>query len=104
MKMKTKVKHTNISEIKRKVDLESEAKISKVNAHRKNDLPLKNDLIIEVKELQEKHKKLEEESKRAVEKLKITNKNLEDSNKKLLEEVKLLKQQVHKGTEMKPHK
>ena len=56
MKMKTKVKHTNISEIKRKVDLESEAKISKVNAHRKNNLPLKNDLIIEVKELQEKHK------------------------------------------------
>ena len=56
MKMKTKVKHTNISEIKRKVDLESEAKISEVNAHRKNNLPLKNDLIIEVKELQEKHK------------------------------------------------
>ena len=101
MKMKTKAQHTNTLGIRRKVELESESKLNKINTNRKSKLPLKNDLMIEVKELQEKYKELEEKSEREMEILKITNKNLEESNKKLIEKLESLKQQVPNGTDMK---
>ena len=94
MKMKTKAQHTSISGIKRKVELESEVKLNKVNANRKNKMPLKNDLIIEIKDLQEKYRKLEENTNRDIEILKVRNKDIEDLNEKLLEEVNFLKQNV----------
>ena len=67
MKMKTKSQHTSISGIKRKVELESDVKLNKINANRKNKIPLKNDLVIKIKELQEKYTELEEKANRDIE-------------------------------------
>ena len=80
--MKTKAQHTSISGIKRKVELESDVKLNKINANRKNKIPMKNDLMIEIKELQEKYTELEEKSEKDIEILKVRNKDIEGSNKK----------------------
>ena len=93
--MKSKVQHPNITRMKRKVELESEVKLSKVvNPPRKNKVPLKEELLIQVKELQEKYDALEKKSKIDIETLQTENTALEDANKKFADEVKTLIQNV----------
>ena len=93
MKMKSKVQNTNISGIKRKAVLESEAKLSNVSKpSRKNNAPLKGDLVIELKELKEKYIALEEKSKSDMTMLETENKTLKEINKKILDELNSLKQ------------
>ena len=76
MKMKSKVQNTNISGIKRKAVLESEAKLSNVSKpSRKNNATLKEDLVIELKELKEKYIVSEEKSKNDMTMLETENKN-----------------------------
>ena len=59
--MKAKVQHPNITKMKKKVELESEVKLSKVvNPPKKCKVPLKEELLMHLKELQEKHDNLAE--------------------------------------------
>ena len=61
--MKAKVQHPNISKMKKKVELESEVKLSKVvNPPKKSKVPLKEELLIHIKELQETYDNLEKKS------------------------------------------
>ena len=85
MRMKTKVKHTSITDLKRKVHLESEAKVKKITSNGKHKKPLKNYLLVELKELQEKYKIVEDKSIKDIQSLTNLNRNLEDSNKILVE-------------------
>ena len=83
MKMKSKVQNTNISGIKRKAVLESEAKLSNVSKpSRKNNAPLKGDLVIELKELKEKYIALEEKSKNDNTMLETENKKTQGNQQK----------------------
>ena len=51
MRMKSKAQHTNLTGMKRKVELESEAKLSKVKSpSKKSKVPLKGELILELKD------------------------------------------------------
>ena len=50
MKIKSKIQHSNMTGTKRKMELDSEAKITKViNPSKKNKVPLKAALITELK-------------------------------------------------------
>ena len=50
MKMKSKIQHSNMTGAKRKMELDCEAKITKViNPSKKIKVPLKEDLITELK-------------------------------------------------------
>ena len=81
--------------MKRKMELESEVKLSKVvNPPRKNKVPLKEELLIQLKELEEKYDALEKKSKIDVQMLQTKNAALEDTNKKFADEVKTLIQKV----------
>ena len=93
--MKTKVQHSNMTRMKRKMELESEVKLSKVvNPPRKNKVPLKEELLIQLKELEEKYDALEKKSKIDVQMLQTKIAALEDTNKKFANEVKTLIQKV----------
>ena len=95
MRMKSKTQHTNSTGIKRKIGLESEAKLGKVKSScRKNNAPLKGELILELKGLKERYLALEEKSKGDIKRLEDENIMLKDKNKKFSEEVKCLKQIV----------
>ena len=90
--MKSKAQNTNISGIKRKVVLVTEAKVNNViNPSRKTKVPLKEELLKELKELKEKYIALEEKSKNDMEVLKAENKTLKDINKKFSDELNSLK-------------
>ena len=108
--MKAKVQHPNISKMKKKVELESEVKLSKVvNPPKKSKVPLKEELLIHIKELQEKYDNLEKKSEidiEIIETLKNANKKLSEEVKTLLQEVqnvKNKKQQFSKTTENEMH-
>ena len=89
MRMKSKAQHSNLTGMKRRVGLESEAKLSKVKSpSKRNKVPLKGDLIEELRELKEKYFALEEKSKKDIRVLEIENKMLKDTNKKFSDEVK----------------
>ena len=89
--MKAKVQHPNINKMKKKVELESEVKLSKVvNPPKKSKVPLKEELLIHIKELQEKYDNLEKKSVIDIEIIET----LKNANKKLSEEVKTLLQEV----------
>ena len=56
MRMKSKAQNTNISGMKRKVVLVTEAKVNNViNPSRKTKVPLKEELLRELKELKERY-------------------------------------------------
>ena len=93
--MKSKVQHTNLSGLKRKIEFESGAKLSKViDPPRKNKQTLKADLITELSDLKEKYTALEEKSQKEIKKLENENAKLKDTNKKFSDEVKSLKERV----------
>ena len=84
MKMKSRVQHTNVAGMRRKVDLESEAKLTKVkNVSGKNKMPLKGELLIQMEEVQDKYTALEDKFKRDIEMLESENSALKDTNKKM---------------------
>ena len=96
--MKAKVQHPNITKMKKKVELESEVKLSKVvNPPKKSKVPLKEELLMHLKELQEKHDNLEKKSEIDIEIIET----LKNANKKLSEEVKTLLQEVQNSKEEK---
>ena len=91
--MKSKAQNTNISGMKRKVVLVTEAKVNNgINPSRKTKVPLKEELLKELKELKEKYNALEEKSKNDMEVLKAENKTLKDINKKFSDELNSLKE------------
>ena len=95
MRMKSKTQHANITGMKRKKVMESEAKLSKVQSpSRKNNVFLKGEFIEELKEAKEKYLALEEKSKENIKKLETENSILKNTNKKLSDEIKSLEQKV----------
>ena len=77
--------------------MESDAKLSKVQSpSRKNNAPLKGEIIEELKEVKEKYLALEEKSKEDIKRLEAENLMLKDTNTKLSDEAKSLKQKVQK--------
>ena len=93
--MKSRVQHTNMSGMKRKIDFDSGAKLSKViDPPRKNKQVLKADLLTELSDFKEKYTALEEKSQKDMKKLENENTKLKDTNKKLSDEVNFLKERV----------
>ena len=91
--MKQKIQHSAKVGMKKKIEL-VEAKPNKVNgvnAVSKKKVPLKAEIMIQMKELQERFDSLQKENKENIESLKEANKALE----KYVEVIKNLKQRVH---------
>ena len=93
MRMKSKAQNTNISGMKRKVVIDTDAKLNNViKPSRKIKVPLKEDLLRELEELKEKYIALEEKAKKDIEMLKTENKTLKNINKRFSDELNSLKQ------------
>ena len=81
--MKTKTQHKSNTGIKRKLEVETKD-------NKTNKVPHKGELVIQLKDTQEKYEKLEDASNKHIEILKTENKNLKQRIQDLEEENKII--------------
>jgi hypothetical protein len=98
-----KTKNTTKVCIKRKIGAEDSIPKCKINAVSKAKGPLRGELIIELKELQEKFVDMENINKKNIESLEQERETLEAINKKNLEVIVSLKEQVEDLKKEKPN-